>query len=58
MPAKHQIPVKASVGAGLFDGLTNIEILATADLAMYEGKEAGRDYFKLGTRRVDVQKKR
>jgi diguanylate cyclase (GGDEF)-like protein/PAS domain S-box-containing protein len=41
--AEHQIPVTASVGVALFDGLTNIEILAAADLAMYEAKEAGRD---------------
>jgi diguanylate cyclase (GGDEF)-like protein/PAS domain S-box-containing protein len=43
--AEHQIPVTASVGVALFDGLTNIEILAAADLAMYEAKEAGRDRF-------------
>ncbi len=45
MLAEHQIPVTASVGVALFDGLTNIEILAAADLAMYEAKEAGRDRF-------------
>jgi diguanylate cyclase (GGDEF)-like protein/PAS domain S-box-containing protein len=43
--AEHQIPVTASVGVALFDGLTNIEILAAADLAMYEAKEAGRNRF-------------
>src|SRR5689334_9318563 len=43
--AEHQIPVTASIGVALFDGLTNIEILAAADLAMYEAKEAGRDRF-------------
>ena len=47
MLAEHQIPVTASVGVALFDGLTNIEILAAADLAMYEAKEAGRDRFAL-----------
>jgi diguanylate cyclase (GGDEF)-like protein/PAS domain S-box-containing protein len=47
MLAKHQIPVTASVGVALFDGLTNIEILAAADLAMYEAKEAGRNRFAL-----------
>jgi len=45
MLAEHQIPVTASVGVALFDGLTNIELLAAADLAMYEAKEAGRDRF-------------
>ena len=45
MLAEHHIPVTASVGVALFDGLTNIEILAAADLAMYEAKEAGRDRF-------------
>jgi len=43
MLAEHQIPVTASVGVALFDGLTNIEILAAADLALYEAKEAGRN---------------
>jgi len=43
--AEHQIPVTASIGIALFDGLTNIEILAAADLAMYEAKEAGRNRF-------------
>ncbi len=47
MLAEHQIPVTASVGVALFDGLTNIEILAAADLAMYEAKEAGRNRFAL-----------
>jgi diguanylate cyclase (GGDEF)-like protein len=47
MLADHQIPVTASVGVALFDRLTNIEILAAADLAMYEAKEAGRDRFAL-----------
>ena len=47
MLAEHQIPVTASVGVALFDGLTSIEILAAADLAMYEAKEAGRDRFAL-----------
>ena len=47
MLAEHQIPVTASVGVALFDGLTNIEILAAADLAMYEAKESGRNRFAL-----------
>jgi EAL domain-containing protein (putative c-di-GMP-specific phosphodiesterase class I) len=45
MLAEHQIPVTVSVGVAMFDDLTNIEILAAADLAMYEAKEAGRDRF-------------
>lgn len=45
--AEHQIPLTASVGVAPFDGLTNVEILAAADLAMYEAKEAGRDRFAL-----------
>jgi predicted signal transduction protein with EAL and GGDEF domain len=47
MLAEHQIPVTASVGVALFDGLTNNEILAGADLAMYEAKEAGRNRLAL-----------
>jgi diguanylate cyclase (GGDEF)-like protein/PAS domain S-box-containing protein len=45
MLAERQIPVTASVGVALIDGLPSIEILAAADLAMYEAKEAGRDRF-------------
>lgn len=45
MLAELQIPVTASVGIALFDGLTSIELLAAADLAMYEAKEAGRNRF-------------
>lgn len=45
--AEHQIPVTVSVGVALFDGLTNVELLAAADLAMYEAKEAGRDRIAL-----------
>jgi diguanylate cyclase (GGDEF)-like protein/PAS domain S-box-containing protein len=47
MLAEHQIPVTASVGVALFDGLSNVEILAAADLAMYEAKESGRNRFAL-----------
>jgi diguanylate cyclase (GGDEF)-like protein/PAS domain S-box-containing protein len=43
--AGRQIQITASMGVALFDGLTNIEILAAADLAMYDAKEAGRDGF-------------
>jgi diguanylate cyclase (GGDEF)-like protein/PAS domain S-box-containing protein len=45
MLAEDQIPVTASVGVALFDGFTSIEILAAADLAMYEAKEAGRNRY-------------
>ena len=45
MPAEHHVPVTASVGVALFDGLTNMEIMAAADLAMYEAKALGRDRF-------------
>ena len=51
--AEFQIPVTASVGVALFDGLTNIEILAAADLAMYEAKEAGRNQFAFYRPSVD-----
>jgi diguanylate cyclase (GGDEF)-like protein/PAS domain S-box-containing protein len=47
MLAEHQIPVTASVGVALLEGFTNIEVLAAADLAMYEAKEAGRNRFAL-----------
>jgi len=55
MLAEHQIPVTASVGVALFDGLTNVEILAAADLAMYEAKQAGRDRFALYRPQADAQ---
>jgi diguanylate cyclase (GGDEF)-like protein/PAS domain S-box-containing protein len=44
---EQTIRVTASVGVALFDGFNNIEILAAADLAMFEAKEAGRDRFAL-----------
>jgi diguanylate cyclase (GGDEF)-like protein/PAS domain S-box-containing protein len=47
MLAEHQIPVTASVGVALFDGLSHVEILAAADLAMYEAKQSGRNRFAL-----------
>ena len=55
MLAEHQIGVTASVGVVLFDGLTSIEIMAAADLAMYEAKEAGRDRFAFYRPRSDAQ---
>ena len=45
--ADHSIRVTASVGAAMFDGLTDIEVLAYADLAMYEAKETGRNRFTM-----------
>jgi diguanylate cyclase (GGDEF)-like protein/PAS domain S-box-containing protein len=45
MQADQRIPVTASVGVALFSGHTKIDVLAAADLAMYEAKEAGRDRF-------------
>jgi diguanylate cyclase (GGDEF)-like protein/PAS domain S-box-containing protein len=53
--AEHRIPVTASVGVALFDGLTNIGILAAADLAMYEAKEAGRDRFAVYRPQYDAE---
>jgi diguanylate cyclase (GGDEF)-like protein/PAS domain S-box-containing protein len=45
--ADRSIRITASVGAALFDGLTDVEALAYADLAMYEAKEGGRNRFAL-----------
>lgn len=41
--ADHTIHITASIGVTLFDGLTDVEVLAYADLAMYEAKETGRN---------------
>jgi len=41
--ADHRIPITASIGVAMFDHLTADEILAAADLAMYEAKDAGRN---------------
>jgi diguanylate cyclase (GGDEF)-like protein/PAS domain S-box-containing protein len=43
--AGQSIVATASVGVGISDGLTDTELLAYADLAMYEAKEAGRNRF-------------
>ncbi len=40
---KKSIRITASIGIALFDGITDGELLAYADQAMYEAKEAGRD---------------
>ena len=41
--ADHSIRITASIGVTMFDGLTDTEVLAYADLAMYEAKETGRN---------------
>jgi diguanylate cyclase (GGDEF)-like protein len=43
----RSIRVTASVGLAMFDGLSAAEVLACADLAMYEAKQAGRNRFAL-----------
>jgi diguanylate cyclase (GGDEF)-like protein len=43
--AGQSLAVTASVGVAISDGLTDTELLAYADLAMYEAKEAGRNRF-------------
>ena len=45
--AGQSIVATASVGVGISDGLTDTELLAYADLAMYEAKEAGRNRFAI-----------
>ena len=43
--AGESLAITASVGVAISDGLTDTELLAYADLAMYEAKEAGRNRF-------------
>jgi diguanylate cyclase (GGDEF)-like protein/PAS domain S-box-containing protein len=45
MLASQSIRITASVGVALFDGLDAMDVLACADLAMYEAKQAGRNRF-------------
>jgi diguanylate cyclase (GGDEF)-like protein/PAS domain S-box-containing protein len=45
--ADQSIRVTASVGVAMLDGLTDVEVLANADRAMYDAKEAGRDRFEV-----------
>lgn len=57
MLGQQVIHTTASVGIAMFDGLTDSEVLATADLAMYEAKEAGRNRFSLYVPGSDVKKR-
>jgi diguanylate cyclase (GGDEF)-like protein/PAS domain S-box-containing protein len=43
--ADRALRITASVGLAMLDGRTDVEVLACADLAMYEAKEAGRNRF-------------
>jgi EAL domain-containing protein (putative c-di-GMP-specific phosphodiesterase class I) len=43
--ATESIHITASVGVSLFDGPGAMDVLARADLAMYEAKQAGRNRF-------------
>jgi EAL domain-containing protein (putative c-di-GMP-specific phosphodiesterase class I) len=45
--AHQSIRITASMGIALFDGLGAMDVLAHADLAMYEAKQAGRNRFVL-----------
>jgi diguanylate cyclase (GGDEF)-like protein/PAS domain S-box-containing protein len=45
--ADRSIRLTASVGAAMFDGLTDVEVLAYADIAMYEAKDTGRNRFEM-----------
>jgi diguanylate cyclase (GGDEF)-like protein/PAS domain S-box-containing protein len=45
--ADQSIRITASVGVAMLDGLTDVEVLANADLAMYEAKETGRNRFEM-----------
>ena len=43
----EKIHISASIGVVLFDDLSDLEMFAFADLAMYEAKESGRNRFSL-----------
>ncbi len=47
MLADQTIHITASIGVTLFEGLTDVEVLAYADLAMYDAKETGRNRFAI-----------
>jgi EAL domain-containing protein (putative c-di-GMP-specific phosphodiesterase class I) len=43
--ANQSIRITASVGVALFDRFCTVDVMARADLAMYEAKQAGRNRF-------------
>ena len=43
----HSVRITASVGVAMIDSHTDAEVLACADLAMYEAKQTGRDRFEI-----------
>jgi diguanylate cyclase (GGDEF)-like protein/PAS domain S-box-containing protein len=45
--ADQSIRITASIGVAMLEGLTDVEVLANADLAMYEAKETGRNRFEM-----------
>jgi diguanylate cyclase (GGDEF)-like protein/PAS domain S-box-containing protein len=45
--ADQSIRITASVGVAMMEGLTDVEVLAFADQAMYEAKETGRNRFEM-----------
>ena len=47
LTAGQSVVVTASVGVAISDGLTDTELLAFADLAMYEAKQAGRNRYAI-----------
>ena len=50
----RQVPITASVGVAMFDSLTEREIMAAADLALYEAKDTGRNRFVTYRHRQDA----
>ena len=44
---ESEVHVSVSIGAAMFDGLSEAEVLAYADSALYEAKEGGRNRFSL-----------
>jgi diguanylate cyclase (GGDEF)-like protein/PAS domain S-box-containing protein len=45
--ADQRIHLTASIGIAMFDGRSDVEVLANADLAMYEAKETGRNRYEV-----------
>jgi diguanylate cyclase (GGDEF)-like protein/PAS domain S-box-containing protein len=58
MLGEHHIALTASVGIALIGALPHGELMAAADLAMYEAKEAGRDRFVLYRSVTDAEPRR